>query len=586
VILVALSAVVAVPIRADRAKDAYNSGSKEERQAHYEAAYLAYKQASTLAPSNAKYVAAYTRMRFNAAAQHVRSGQLLQNTGALTAALTEFQQAIEIDSSSFVAQQELRRTAEMIRRQERQKSTPKIDPSEGLLKDLAPSLEVQPLPNSAINLRIAANADVIYKTIGKMAGLNVVIDPEYRPQRVSLELSDVTMREALDMLKLQSKTFWRPVSANTIFVTSDSPAKRKEMEQNVIRTFYLRNITTPNELQDAGNMVRQILDVARVQLLPTQDAMIVRGTPDQMLLAEKLLADFDKPKAEVIINIVVMQVSRDRLRSLGTTLPTTISVAAIPGELAVGGSGGNGGVPIKNYPKLFSSGNFVLTVPGASFTALATDSNTKILQSPEIRALNNEKATLRIGDRVPIATGSFQPGMVGAGGVNPLVSTQFTYLDVGVNIDVLPHIHSDNEVTLKMSLEISAVTGSQNIGGITQPVIGQRRIEHETRAIDGDVNLLGGILEETETQSMSGYPWLSRMPLLRYLFCSGEQGTAGNGDRFCDYATHRACKDGDRRQYPDPRCGNGQFAGTAAETCRRSGFRKRPFTGTGERPAE
>jgi general secretion pathway protein D len=142
-----------------------------------------------------------------------------------------------------------------------------------------------------------------------------------------------------------------------------------------------------------------------------------------------------------------------------------------------------------------------------------SDSNTKLLQNPEIRALDNEKATLKIGDRVPIATGSFQSG-IGIGSVN----TQFQYIDVGVNIDIVPHIHSANEVTLKMILEISSVTGQQNIGGVSQPIIGQRRIEHETRLQDGDVNLVGGILEDSETQSLSGYPWLTKIPILRNLF--------------------------------------------------------------------
>jgi general secretion pathway protein D len=159
----------------------------------------------------------------------------------------------------------------------------------------------------------------------------------------------------------------------------------------------------------------------------------------------------------------------------------------------------------------------VASLPSATFTALASDSNTKILQRPQVRALDDQKATLKIGDRVPIATGSFSPG-IGAGGISPLVNTQFQYLDVGVNIDITPHIHSNHEVTLKMVLEISSVTSTQNIGGINQPVIGQRRIEHETRLQDGDINLIGGILEDSETQSLSGYPWLSQIPILKYLF--------------------------------------------------------------------
>jgi general secretion pathway protein D len=145
-----------------------------------------------------------------------------------------------------------------------------------------------------------------------------------------------------------------------------------------------------------------------------------------------------------------------------------------------------------------------------------SDSHTKLLQNPEIRALNDERSSLKIGDRIPIATGSYTPG--GGTSVSPLINTQFQYLDVGVNIDITPHIHSNHEVTLKMSLEISSMTGTQNIGGIDQPVIGQRRIEHETRLEDGEVNLVGGILEDTETRSLSGYPWLANLPILKYFF--------------------------------------------------------------------
>jgi len=146
-----------------------------------------------------------------------------------------------------------------------------------------------------------------------------------------------------------------------------------------------------------------------------------------------------------------------------------------------------------------------------------SSSDTKVLQNPEIRALNDEKGTLRIGDRYPVATGSYSSG-VGVGAVSPLVNTQFQYIDVGVNIDITPHVHSDNEVTLKMSLEISTVTGTTNIGGISQPIIGQRRIELETRLHDGEVNLVGGILDDTETTSLSGYPLLARIPILGALF--------------------------------------------------------------------
>ena len=510
-----LVAAISVPLPADSAKDAYKRGTQAEHKANLDAAFNEYKQAYTLAPRNAKYVSAYLRTRSAASAQHIHTGQILRNTGAVTEAMEQFQRAAEIDSSNFMAQQELRRTADLVRQRERQRTQPRIEsPLAKLAEQSGGTVELRPLSEAPITLHMTAQTDVVYKTICRLAGLNVVIDPEFRAQKLTVDLNDVTLREALDIVRLQSKTYWRPLLPNTIFVSVDSTARRKELEANVMKTFYLQNVSAPTDLQEAANVVRQILDLNRVQILQAQDALIVRGTPDQMILAEKLLSDIDKPKAEVIIDVAVMQVSRDRMRNLGTNVPTSASINLNAGALggAVGGSSsGNssGGIRL---------GSFTVSIPGITFTALASDSNTKLIQNPEIRALNNEKATLKIGDRIPIATGSFQPGIVGAGAVSPLVSTQFQYIDVGVTIDITPHIHANNEVTLKMVLEVSSVTGSSTIGGITQPTIGQRRIEHETRLADGDVNLLGGILNDIETQSLSGYPWISKIPLLKYLF--------------------------------------------------------------------
>ena len=533
--LLMILAVLSLPAHADRGKDAYNHGVRAQKAAKYDEAFGYFKQAYTLTPNNPKYVAAYTRMRLSVSSQHIHAGQLLRNTGNLMEAMTEFQRAVEVDGTSFMAQQELRRTADMMRRQEREKAAPKVEsPLEKRAQQVGEGVELKPLSNAPISLRVTANADVAYKTICKLAGINVFIDPDYRPQKLTLELNDVTLNEALEIVRLQSKTFWRPISPNTIFVAQDSAAKRKDLESNVMKTFYLQNVTTPNELQEAANVVRQMLDVNRVQLLQGQDALVVRGTMDQMVLVQKLLANIDKPKAEVVIDVAVMQVSRDRIRTLGTVVPTTASIGYVGGNsggltssgsstsgTSTSGTSGTSGTGVTGNGSggvTAVVGNFAMSVSGGSFSFLASDSNTKLLQNPEIRAINNEKATLRIGDRVPIATGSFQPGLVGGAGVSPLVSTQFQYLDVGVNIDITPHIHANNEVTLKMSLEISSVTGQQSIGGITQPIIGQRRIDHETRLADGDVNLLGGILEDQETQSLSGYPWISKLPILKYLF--------------------------------------------------------------------
>lgn len=493
----------------DEANSAYKRGVRAESQTQYDAALEAFKQAFTLKPREPKYSAAYLRLRAYAAAQHVQKGQLLRDDGKLQEALQEFQRAVAIDGSNFVAQQELRRTSAILRKQAEQAGVvgpaKPVSPLAKMAEEAEGPVDLEPLSDTPLTLRMTSAADNVYKTIGKLAGINVLFDLDYKPQRITIELNDVTLREALRMVAMESKTFWRPISTSAIFVASES--KRKEFEDNVMKTFYLRNASTPNELQEVVSTLKGMLDISRIQVNPTHSAITLRGTPDQLVLAEKLISDVDKPKAEVVIDILVMQVSRDQLRTLGTTVPTSSSIAVTPSPLP------------KGTVKLGSvnGSNLALAVPGGSFTFLMSDGRTKILQNPQIRALDHERASLKIGDRVPIATGSFAAGVGGSAGI-PLVNTQFQYIDVGVNIDITPHVHSDNEVTLKMSLEVSAVTGAQKIGDLNQPTIGQRRIEHETRLQNGEVNLVGGILEDGETQSISGYPWLAKIPILKYLF--------------------------------------------------------------------
>ena len=505
---------LSVPIYPDQAQSSFKRGERAEAEKRYDAAYEAYKQAYELKPKDAKYITAYLRLRAYAAAEHLQAGRQLRNDSELQDSLAEFQRAAEIDNSNFAAQQELRRTLALLGKQaEEQGSAAAAKPESRLAKmarEAEGPVELEPATNTPITLRMTTTADNIYKTIGKLAGINVLFDLDYKPQRITIELNDVMFREALGMVALESKTFWRPISPSAILVAAEG--KRKEFEQNVMKTFYLRNASTTAELQEVVSTLKGILDINRVQINATQGAITLRGTPDQMVLAEKLVSDIDKPKPEVVIDIAVMEVSRDRLRTLGTSVPTSTSITAQP-------AGSTGSSAASNLIRLgsLSGYNFVAPIPSASFSFLMSDGNTKVLQNPELRALDNEKATLKIGDRVPIATGSFTPGLGGAG-VSPLVNTQFQYLDVGVNIDITPHVHSDQEVTLKMVLEISSVTGSQNIGGINQPVIGQRRIEHETRLQDGEISLVGGILEDSETNSLGGYPWLARIPILKYLF--------------------------------------------------------------------
>ena len=515
-LFVILAGTVAVPAVAESPESYFKAGDKAERKNNYDAAFQAYKKAHEAKLNDPKYMAAFLRMRFYAAAEHIHAGETLKDQGKLQEAMAEFQAAAEIDPTSFEALGEIRRAVEMIHQQDMAKENAKKNNGEPTSLEKEAKSATGPVTldikwDTPISLHLTSTTvDVVYKTIAKIAGINVLIDPDYKPQKINFELQDVNLRQALEMIEMQSKTFWRPLSSNTIMVAADTGSKRKELEQNVMKTFYLRNAASPADLQQAAGTLKAILDINRIQVTPEQRSLTLRGTPDQMVLAQKLLTDIDKPKAEVVIDVMVMEVSTDRLKTIGTNPPTSASVTLAPGGTSTSGSSGSS-LTLNSFTKL-SAGDFAVSIPGISFSVLASDSNTKVLQRPEIRVLDSEKASLKIGDRVPIASGSFQSGFGGS------VNTQFQYLDVGVNIDITPYVHAGGEVTLKMSLEVSTVTGEQNIGGFNQPTIGQRRIEHEARLKDGEVNLIAGILTDSETRSIGGYPWLMNIPILKYLF--------------------------------------------------------------------
>ncbi len=533
-ILLLVLLVIVPTLAADKAKKLYDKGQDAEARQSYVEAYQFYKQAYDLKPKDLRYRSSFERLRFQAAASIVHDGQKLRDQGKLQEAATQFERAVQIDPSLFIAQQELKRTLEMINDATNPPPQAAGPPNslERRIKDAGGPVELAPISNVPITVKLTEDSKVIYQTIGQLAGINVLFDPDYTSRRIKVELNGVTLEQALEITALESKTFWRPVTSNTIFVAQDNPAKRKELEQSVLKTFYLSNLSQPTELQDVVNAIRAVLDVQRVQQLLSQNALVVRGTPDQIALAEKLVDDLDKARPEVIVDIAVMQISRDRSRTLGISPPssasvtlqsninTTTSTTSTTGTTTPTTSGSTG-LELNTLGQLNAT-DFQVSIPSANLSAIMGDTDTKMLQNPQVRALDNQKATLKIGERVPVATGSFQPG-IGGVGINPLVNTQFQYLDVGVNIDVTPHVHADREVTLKITMEISSVVGQSSIGGISQPIIGQKKIEHEIRLSDGESSLIGGIFDDSQTRSLSGIPGLAQIPIIKYLFGQVQQ---------------------------------------------------------------
>ena len=586
VLLAVLMAAPVVPLEAKTKKGQkfLIEGRGYEAKKQWDPAMEAYEKALAEDPSDISYQMALEKARFQAAQGHVDTGMRIRATGQLGEAMLEFQRAYVINPGSAVASQEILRTQDMIERERKRvqqsgrEAPPAVralTPAEEARREtrerinrILPVPELKPLnPDAVKNLKInGQTVKVVFETIGKVAGVNILWDPEYQsPSRntLNIDFADMGLEEALDSVAVITKSYWKPLSPNTIFITNDNPNKRRDFADMVAKTFYLSNVNLPQELQEIVNAVRSVSELQRVVAYNSQNAIIVRGEADQVALAEKMILDLDKPRAEVVVDILVMEASSIFSRQLtaalahtGLTVPlnftprsglrvvqdaTTTPTSTIPttttptttGDTTTTpsttptttpvttpttttSSSGTAAIPLSNLGRLASS-DFSISLPSALLQAAMSDTNTKVLQAPQLRSMDNVKATMKIGEREPTASGSFQPG-IGGVGINPLVNTQFNFIDVGVNVELTPRVHDNGDVSMHVDLDISSVTGHVNLGGIDQPIIGQRKISHDIRMKEGEVGLLGGLINQQENKQITGIPGLSSIPLLRRLF--------------------------------------------------------------------
>ena len=575
--ILAVSTVPPAGARTKKADRLITQAQAAENKGDIDQALALDEQAVALDPHDPLYQLEVRRVRFAAGEKHVKEGRKLRDEGKLQEALAEFQKAYAIDPASPVAQQEIRRTQATIEREKKKAQQPggptaedveerKLTPAELAQKavdkridSLEPVPELKPFNSQPINLKMTNKPRVLFETVGKLAGVNVLFDPDYESQNTirtqTVDLTGATLSQALDDLSLLTKSFWKPVSSNAIFVTLDNTTKRREFEEQVVKVFYLKNVTLTTELQEIITTLRTVTDIQKIYQYTSQNALVVRCEADRMLLAEKVIADLDKPRSEVVVDVIVMEVSSDVVRNLGAQIApgginTTIAFNPTRSKIlgststtttSTNNSNLNGGattttgttgtttssgtttttgtIPLNHVPNI-SSGDYSITgIPGGFVEALLTNSRTKVLQQPQLRAVDKAKVSLHIGDKVPTASGSFGSGIGGVGvGVSPLVQTQFTYIETGVNMDMTPYIHDANQVSLHVEVDISQVSSYRDVGGIQQPIISQRKLAQDIRTQDGEINLLGGLLQESDSNNKSGLPGISKIPLLNRLF--------------------------------------------------------------------
>ena len=545
-----------------------NDARTEELKGNYSKAYELTSQAVGLDPADPSYTLQLHRIRFEWGVQLVKDGQKLRDAGKLPEALADFEKASAVDPASDVAVQEIKRTREMIDREKnggespgaKKQDTASLTPAafakqqqEKRTDSLNPVAILRPLNTELIDLKLTNRPRTLFETFAVAAGINVLFDPDYNTQQtitqpVTIDLKRTTIEAALDQIALVTKSAWKPLNSNTIFVYFNTQQNRPNFAEQVLKTFYLSNVTTPQETQEILTVLRTVVDVQKVFNYSAQNALVVKCDADTMAVVEKLIADLDKPRAEVIVDVLVMQVSSTYIRNLGagitsinaagtfaprasittpasaaststsssttssTTATTTGSTSSSSNTTTPGAS-----IPFSQAGHISSADFSLSNIPGAQFEAMLTDSSTRVLQAPQIRASNNVKATINIGDKIPIATGSFSSA-VGAVGALPAANTQFSFQDVGVNVEITPIVHDNSEITMIVTLDVSAVKDRIDVGGVSQPEITQNKLTSDIRLREGEVNLIGGLITDSTSRSMAGLPWLANIPLLGRLF--------------------------------------------------------------------
>jgi general secretion pathway protein D len=534
IVPVAVLAVIGLSslrLHAESANSYFKQGESAEARQDYDAAFDNYQKAYAKDPKDLRFRTALYRVRVTDSAMHMSKGRKLVAAGDEQGALVEFLHAAEIDPGNEAAQQEIAKL-----RERRGEQAPKTDVglseeagTQEDLESMGSPAELKPLSNEPLTLHMTEDTKVIYQAVGKAAGVNILFDPDYTSKRIQVDLNNVSLLDALRIVGTMSNTFWRTVTPNTIFVAQNSRAKRTELDDQAVQTFYLSNAWQQNDLTDVQTAIRNVLTTIKVYAVAGQNAIVCRGTPDELLLAQKLINDLDKARAEVVVDIAVLEVSKNWERTLGISWPSSVGVALQPPTSSTTtttttttGTSSTTSVPTLYDLAHLKASNFAVTIGSATANLLLTDSNTKILQNPRIRATDAQKATMKIGERIPIATGSYQTGAATAV-VSSLVNTQFQYQDVGVNIEMTPTVHFDHDVTLKIKIEVTSQSGSVTISGVTEPILSQRVVDQVIRLREGEASILGGIQDKQEQVSWNGIPGLSSIPILKYLFGSKDR---------------------------------------------------------------
>jgi general secretion pathway protein D len=484
-----------------------------ESQQDYDRAVVEYTKLLREHPNDRYARASLEQAKLRAAQGHFTTARRLASIGRFDDALLEYQLAAELNPSNATIQEEM----ETVRTQLRAKVALNQSGKTQLQTLVERSMEA-PLPGAALADDVTlpdtlmfrdASSRVVYLAIGKYADLSVVFDPAFRDQPITVDLRKVKLSEALDIVSSTTRNFWKSTGQKTVTVIPDTAAKRREYEEELVRTFYLSNA----DLKETIDILRIVVDARRIAPLTATNAITVKDTPERIAAAGKIISAIDKARPEVVIDVELLEVDRTRLKEYGLQI-------ASPGSPGISGSVdiNRPGMTLQDLRNLTQADVFLSGLPGLYYRLLKTDTATRVLANPQLRTSEGIAAQARFGDRVPVPVTTFAP--IAAGGVQTQPITSFNYENIGVNIDITPRTHHDDDVSLAVKIEVSNISGT-GFGDL--PTFGNRSISTVIRLKDGETNMLAGLIRDNERRSMSGIPGLSDLPLIGTLFASNHR---------------------------------------------------------------
>ncbi len=502
---------------------AYRQGEIASQLGNWDEAVLHYLKATEEDPSNLSYKAALIRAKIRASQAHFEKGQEFEKANVIERALVEYQQAVQLDPTNQYAKAQLEHVHRAYLAQKANKGGYEtIEQMKQKARGTRPQPPVlNPRSDKPISLEFPQPVSLfsIYRALGQAFGINILFDPNLRDQEIAVDLKDVTAQAALETLMRSAGHFYKVLDEHSVIIAQDTPQNRRTYEDLVIQTFFLSN----SEVKDMLTILRSLIDARKIATNEQLNAIILRDTVDKVKVAEKIIESNDKAKAEVVVDVELLQINSNRLRELGTSLSAYSITQTLNFGQTSGGTGGTGGTAAPQGIRLsdlqfINQSNWLLTIPSFIYNFIKSSTDAQLLAKPQLRITEGEKASLVIGDRIPIPLTTFNTQNVGgAGGIVPI--TSFQYQDVGIRIDLEPRVHHNQEVTLKIKVEVSNLNGSvPAAGGASQPIIGTRTIDSTIRLQDGETNFLAGLIRSDESNTDSGIPGLSEIPILGRLF--------------------------------------------------------------------